>query len=304
MGENLPHAGQPKDMARVLPRIMGHEFSGTIAAVAKDVTGIGVGERVVVQGVVGCGGCAACDAGLPNHCLRRLMISTDLDGGFAEFTSVPARNVYRVPDDVSLDSIALLQPFAIAAYAIELAGIKAGDRIGVWGVGHIGVSVIQIAQLMGATVEFAVGRDKTRLEAARAIGAAVTVSVNDTDPEDYLLKSFRDRKVDAVFEVSGNVRAVNSALSILNKCGKVMVIGNPTQRLDLDLQQAVIDQLNILTVRAYSLSAWRRALALFGRVQGQESALPIIRMPLTEGVRAFERAASGEGGAAKFILEP
>ena len=298
------HAGGAKDMTRVLPRIMGHEFSGTIAAIGKGVAGIREGDRVVVQCVVGCGCCESCDAGLPNHCLRRIMIGNDMDGGFAEFASVPANSIYAVPDDVALESIALLQPFAIAAYAMELAGIKPGDRVGVWGVGQIGMSVIQIAQLAGATVEFAVGRDKMRLQAADSIGAAHTVSVNDTDAGEFLLKVFGNRRVDAVFEVSGNVLAVNSALCILKKRGKVVVIGNPTQTLHLDLQQAVMDQLNILTVRAYSLSAWRTALALFGRVQGQLGALPIIRMPLAEGVRAFERAASGEGGAAKFVLQP
>ncbi len=296
------HAGNPKDMTGVLPRIMGHEFAGIIAAVGKGVAGISEGDRVVVQCVVGCGCCASCDAGLPNHCLRRRMIGNDLDGGFAEFTSVPGNSIYTVPDGISLESIALLQPFAIATYALELAGIKPGDRVGVWGVGQIGMSIIQIVQLAGATVEFAVGRDRTRLQAARNIGAAHTVSVNDTDAGEFLRQKFGNDKVDVVFEVSGNVLAVTSSFPLLSKCGKVVVIGNPTEPLQIDLQQAVIDQLNILTVRAYSLSAWRRALILFGRVQGQQGALPIIRMPLTDGVRAFERAASGEGGAAKFVL--
>lgn len=298
------HAGRPKDMTRVLPRIMGHEFSGTIAAIGHGVEGISDGERVVVQCVVGCGGCEFCDAGLPNHCLRRIMIGNDRDGGFAEFAAVPASNVYAVPDNISLESAALLQPFAIATYALELAGIKPGCRVGVWGVGQIGMSVIQVARLAGATVEFAVGRDKARLQAACDIGAAQTVSINDADPGEFLLTRFGKDKVDVVFEVSGNVLAVTSALAILKKCGKVVVIGNPAEPLYLDLQQAVIDQLNILTVRAYSLSAWRTALTLLGRVQGQHGALPIIRLPLTDGVRAFERASTGQGGAAKFVLEP
>jgi len=298
------HAGQPKDMTSVLPRIMGHEFAGTVAAVASNVHDIAQGARVVVQCVVGCGSCVECDAGLPNHCLRRKMIGNDLDGGFAEFVSVPENCVYAVPDELSLDTAALLQPFAIATYALELSRIKPGDRIGVWGVGQIGISMIQVAQLAGATVEFAVGRDKSRLEAARGIGARHVVSVNDTDAGDFLVRTFGKDRLDAVFEVSGNVLAVTSALSILRKCGKVVVIGNPTGLLQFDLQRAVIDQLNLLTVRAYSLSAWRRALTLICRVQDQQSALPIVRMPLTDGVRAFERAATGEGGAAKFVLEP
>lgn len=299
---NAYHAGRPKDMTRVLPRIMGHEFSGTIAAVGKGVEGVSEGDRVVVQSVVGCGCCESCDAGLPNHCNRRITIGNHVDGGFAEFTTVPANNVYVVPDGISLEAVALLQPFAIATYAIEVAGIKPGDRIGIWGVGQIGMSIIQVAQLAGATVEFAVGRDKTRLQAAHDIGAANTVSANETDPGEFLLRAFENRKLDVVFEVSGNVLAVNSALSVLKKRGKVVVIGNLREPLHVDLLQAIMDQLNILTVRTYSLSAWRRALALFGRVQGQHGALPVSPVPLADGVRAFERAAAGEG--LKFVLVP
>ncbi len=296
------HAGRPKDMTRLLPCIMGHEFSGTITAVGKGVVGIMEGDRVVVQSVVGCGRCESCDAGFPNHCNRRRSIGVHLDGGFAEFTAVPANNVYSVPDGVSLEAIALLQPFAIGAYAIEVAGIKPGDRIGVWGVGQVGVSIIHNAQLAGASVEFAVGRDPKRLNAVRSIGVANTVSANETDPGVFLSKMFGEHKVDAVFEASGNVLAINSALSILKKRGKVVAIGNLRELLHVDLLQAIMDQISILTIRTYSLSAWRRALALIGRVQGQQSVLPVISVPLADGVRAFERAADGEG--VKFMLEP
>ena len=113
--------------------IMGHEFSGTIAAVGAGVSGIAEGDPVVVQSVIGCGGCDSCDAGLPNHCGRRVTIGVHADGGFAEYCAVPAANIYAVPPGVSLEAVALLQPFAIAAYALEVGGVGPGDRIGVWG---------------------------------------------------------------------------------------------------------------------------------------------------------------------------
>jgi len=296
------HAGGAKDMTTLLPRIMGHEFSGTIAAAGPGVSGIAEGDPVVVQSVIGCGGCESCDAGLPNHCNRRVTIGVHADGGFAEYCGVPAANVYRVPAGVSLDNVALLQPFAIAAYALEIGTIRPGDRIGVWGVGAIGVSIIQQALIGGATVEFAVGRDPGRLEAARGLGVRNVISAREADAPQRLLELHGRDKLDAIFEVSGHTPAVNSALALLKRRGRVILIGNLREPFHADLLQAIMDQINLLSVRTYSLAAWRRALALLPRVQGQRGALPLTRVPLADGVRAFERAAAGEG--AKFVLEP
>ncbi|MGZ9079909.1 MAG: zinc-dependent alcohol dehydrogenase [Burkholderiales bacterium] len=299
---NAYDAGRPKDMTRQLPRIMGHEFSGVIAAVGEGVSDKLEGVPVVVQSVIGCGGCESCDAGLPNHCDRRMTVGVHADGGFAEYATVPAANVYAVPVGVSLEDVALLQPFAIAAYALEIGGVKPGERIGVWGVGAIGVSIIQQALIGGATVEFAVGRDKARLQAVQNLGVLNTFSAHDGDPANLLSEHFGERKLDVIFEVSGHTPAINSALAVLKKRGRMVLIGNLKEPFQGDLLQAVMDQLNILTVRTYSLNAWRRALALIPRVQEQRGALPVERVPLEAGVSAFERAAAGEGS--KFILMP
>ncbi len=296
------HAGRAKDMTRLLPRIMGHEFSGTIAAVGAGVTGVSEGDPVVVQSVIGCGGCASCDAGLPNHCSRRVTVGVHSDGGFAEYCAVPAANVYPAPPGVALGNVALLQPFAIAAYALEIGAIRPGDRIGVWGVGAIGISIIQQAIIGGAKVEFAVGRDRGRLDGARSLGVRNTVSATESAAPQRLLELFGKQKLDAIFEVSGHTPAINSALTLLKKRGKVILIGNLREPFQADLLQAIMDQLSILSVRTYSLSAWRRALALLPQVQGQPGALPVERVPLADGIRAFERAAAGAG--VKFVLEP
>lgn len=299
---NAYHAGRAKDMTRLLPRIMGHEFSGVIAATGRDVSGISEGARVVVQSVIGCGACESCDAGFPNHCNRRITIGVHADGGFAEYTPVPASNVYAVPPGVALEDAALLQPFAIATYSLEVGGVRLGDRIGVWGVGAIGVSIIEQALLAGATVEFAVGRDPTRLKAVRELGVANTFSAYECDLAQCLLREFGDRKLDIIFEVSGHTPAVNSALTLLKKRGRVVLIGNLKEPFQGDLLQAIMDQISILTIRTYSLSAWRRALTLLPKIQTRCRPLPVEHVPLSEGVRAFERAAAGEG--TKFVLIP
>lgn len=296
------HAGGAKDMSRHLPRIMGHEFSGTVAAVGPGVHGIAINSPVVVQSVIGCGSCESCDAGLPNHCTRRITIGVNADGGFAEYCAVPASNIYPIPDGVPLEKAALLQPFAIAAYSLEIGAVRPGERIGVWGVGAIGISIIQQAIIGGATVEFAVGRDPGRLEGARRLGVRHPVSARDTDAPGRLAELFDRQKLDAIFEVSGHTPAINSALTLLKRRGRVILIGNLREPFHANLLPAIMDQLSILSVRTYSLAAWRRALSLLPRVHNQPDAMPLARVPLAQGVSAFERAASGEGF--KFVLEP
>ena len=215
---------------------------------------------------------------------------------------MPAGNVYPVPAGVALEDAALLQPFAIGAYSVEIGRVRAGDSIGVWGVGAIGVSIIQQALIMGATVEFAVGRNPARLDAVRQLGVLNTYSARDGDPALRLSEDFGKRKLDVIFEVSGHTPAINSSLTILKRRGRVVVIGNLQEPFHGDLMQAVMDQISILTVRTYSLSAWRRALALIPRVAGQHGALPVEHVALADGVSAFERAAAGEGR--KFVLIP
>ena len=157
------YAGRPKDMTRQLPTHHGPRIFGNSRWARRRRRRASGGYPVVIQSVIGCGACESCDAGLPNHCDRRITIGVHADGAFAEYTTVPAANVYPAPPGVSLENVALLQPFAIAAYALEIGGVRPGDRIGVWGVGAIGVSIIQQALLTGINVEFAVGRDRDRV---------------------------------------------------------------------------------------------------------------------------------------------
>jgi len=296
------HAGRAKDMTRLLPRILGNELAGTIAYIGAGVDGVAVGDAVVVQSVIGCRACESCDAGLPNHCSHRRTVGVEIDGGYAEYCVVPAANVYAVPSGVALERVALLQPFAIAAYALEIGAIQPAQRIGVWGVGAVGAALIQQAVMAGATVEFAVGRDPRRLEAARLLGARHIVSATASDAPQRLFELFADKKLDVIYELSGHTPAINSALLLLKKRGCVVLLGNLREPFQADLLPAVMEQINLLGVRTYSLNAWRRALALIPRVQGLPGALPIERVRLADGVHAFERAAAGAG--VKFVLEP
>lgn len=296
------NAGRAKDMTRLLPRIMGHELSGVVSSAARDVTNLAEGTPVVVQPVIGCGACESCDLGYPNHCDRRITLGVHADGGFAEYIAVPAANLYPLPPDVSLREIALLQPFAIAAYALEIGQVRAGDRIGVWGVGAIGVSIIQQALFAGARVEFAVGRNKSRLQAVKALGVNHTFSALDDDPILSLSDRFANDRIDVVFEASGHTAAINSALALLKKRGRVVLIGNLKDPFHGDLLSAIMNQQSLLTVRTYSLGAWRRSMGMFAEVRPRGDAIPVEYAALSDGVEAFERAAANPGK--KIVLIP
>ena len=153
---------------RGMPVTLGHEFSGTIAAIGPGVRGIAVGTLVAVRPSVVCGRCATCVAGDFDACTKRKGIGVTRDGGLAKLVSVPADNCVVVPRDVDADIAALTEPMTVCAEAVATAGIKKGDRVLVLGPGNIGQGVALFAREAGAAQVVIVGKDDSlRLDVLR-----------------------------------------------------------------------------------------------------------------------------------------
>lgn len=127
----------------VYPRVSGHEFSGVIVHTGKQVSGLATGDPVVVDPVISCGHCRPCQNHRSNTCLNLQVIGVHRDGGFSEYQAVPASNVYKVADHVSLRQAALTEPYSIAANVFERLQPCAGDTILIYGAGVIGLTIVQ-----------------------------------------------------------------------------------------------------------------------------------------------------------------
>src|SRR5262250_89070 len=152
------------------PRVMGHEFIGRVMAIGQDVSNISVGQMVAVEPNYSCGVCALCREGNRNLCLSRVAVGIDVDGGFAEEATVPARCCWPAPEGVSEERLLLAEPLAVVVRAVGRAEPAAGETAAVLGLGSLGLLALQVLKARGSRV-LAVARSTRRLGLARELGA-------------------------------------------------------------------------------------------------------------------------------------
>lgn len=208
------------------PRVMGHEFVGVVDAVGRDVTEIRPGDRVAVEPNYSCGRCPLCREGNRNLCLSRTAVGIDVDGGFAQAVTVPARCCWPIPEGVGDEQLLLTEPLAVVVRAVNRGSARAGERVAVLGVGTLGLLAVQVLRARGAQV-LALGRSTKRFEIARALGAEAVHAIGDGGLE-AAARAFSGREgVDLVIEAAGTAEAVGHALELVRPGGRIVLTGLP-----------------------------------------------------------------------------
>lgn len=210
-----------------LPRVMGHEISGEIVKVGKNVgraKDLREGDKVVVDPVVYCGECYACRRGKNHLCTTVKCLGCQVDGGFTEYFGSPAKNVYTISDDISWNHAALAEPFSIGAQVFSRSEYAEGERVVIFGAGTIGLCVLQVFKLMGAKVLITDIID-SRLEIAKSLGADVTVNNRAESLAEKVAEFTENEGADVVIEAAGHYALVKEAMGILTKGGRIVVLG-------------------------------------------------------------------------------
>ena len=156
------------------PRVIGHEIVGEIIEVGLQVTNWSSGDRVIIDPVISCGTCYQCRIGRRNVCRNLKVRSVHVDGGYQEYVVVPQESIYHIPDNVSWEDAILIEPFTVAEQVCSRAEIQAGDLVFIMGAGPVGLSVLKMAKLRGATC-FISDIVEKRLEFAKTQGADVVL---------------------------------------------------------------------------------------------------------------------------------
>jgi 2-desacetyl-2-hydroxyethyl bacteriochlorophyllide A dehydrogenase len=267
------------------PRIMGHEFVGRVEAVGAGVRRVGVGDRVVVEPNYSCGACPLCREGNRNLCLSRTAIGIDVDGGFAEVVRVPARCCWAAPAGVADEDLMLTEPLAVVVRAVDRAGVRAGERAAVVGVGTLGLLALQVLRARGARV-LCVGRSGRRFALARELGAEVTHALSE-GPLERAGRRFSGREgVDCVIETAGTPEAVNAALDLVRPGGRVVLTGLPHAPTPVSFFSVVRREVTITGSMIYQ-DEFAEAMRLMAAAQVRTTPLITHRFPLDEIVRAF-----------------
>jgi L-iditol 2-dehydrogenase len=225
------------------------------------------------------------------------------NGAFAEYVAIPQRILYRLPDDVTFEHAAMVEPCSIAFHAVERTPISLNDSAIVVGTGMIGLLVIQALRAAGCGQIIAIDIDQERLDLARQLGADIGLNSIATDVISEINELTDDRGVDVAFEAVGITHSVKTALAGVRKGGTVTLIGLLSPMVDLPFQSVVTREITLYGSCA-SRGEYPACLDMIARGAINSDPLISAAAPLSEGVAWFKRLYAKEKGLIKVILVP
>jgi L-iditol 2-dehydrogenase len=285
-------AGNIGDAQLSHPLVLGHEF----AALLED------GRPVAVDPAITCGKCEFCLEGNPNLCTSLVFAGhAGTDGALRAYMTWPSRSCHPLPDELSNIDGAMLEPLGVAIHSVDLAHLRTGMRVGVFGCGPVGLLIVQLARLSGATDILATDPLPHRLEAARSLGATACFQVEENTVSQEVIAATQGAGVHVAFEAAGASAAVETSILAARPGGKVILVGIPDDdRTSFTASTARRKGLTLKLVRRMK-NTYPRAIQLVQHGQVDVRSLVTHRFPLEQAVEAFATAARREG--IKVIIE-
>ena len=297
------HIYQWDDWARQtipVPMAVGHEFSGEIVETGIEVKGYEIGDRVSAEGHVTCGVCRNCRAGRRHLCRSAVGIGVNRAGAFAEYIAVPAFNIFKLPDVISDDMAAILDPFGNATHT-ALSFDLVGEDVLITGAGPIGIMAAAIARFAGARHIVVTDVNDYRLGLARKMGASVALNVTEGSLDAVMSDLGMTEGFDVGMEMSGNPSAFRDLIRAMHHGGKVALLGIPPGEMAIDWNEVIFKGLIIKGIYGREMfDTWYKMSSM---LQSGLTLDPIIthRFPIDYYQAAFDLMESGQSG--KVILD-
>ena len=282
-----------------VPLAVGHEFSGEIVEYGSEVKGFSVGDRVSAEGHITCGICRNCRAGRRHLCINTVGVGVNRAGAFAEYLSVPAFNVFKVPDVITDDMAAILDPLGNATHT-ALSFDLVGEDVLITGAGPIGIMAVAIARYVGARHVVITDVNDYRLKLAKKMGATVALNVAEGSLEATMNDLGMDEGFDVGMEMSGNPSAIRDMLSTLHHGGQAALLGIPPGETTVDWEQVIFKGLTLKGI--YGRKMFETWYKMASMLQSGLDISPVIthHFDVSDFRQAFELMESGQSG--KVIL--
>ena len=226
--------GEPGSADVNPPVVLGHEYSGEVVEVGEGVTGFAVGDHVTVDPNIYCGHCAYCQNGKKQLCPSMEAIGVTRDGGFAQYSRIPASQAFKLEPTVPWEAAAMAEPLACCLHGIDLAGIQVGDKVCVVGGGAIGLLMVQLAKLSGASQIVLSEPNEKRRQVGLQLGANTALDPTRPDAQEAFAQVLGGG-ANVVIECVGNVPAVKSAFQFAGKGATVLLFSVPKVDATFDL---------------------------------------------------------------------
>ncbi len=289
---------------KIPPMIMGHELSGRVASVGKDVTGFAPGDRVTVQPVKFCGHCQYCLAGFHNVCANREGLGVlDINGSFTEYICMPQQNVYKLPDSISDEEAALIEPLAVSYRAVQHVMPVQGKTILIAGAGVIGLMILKLVKHFGAGKTIVTDLSDHRLSLAKGFGADIVVNPASADMHQVVKDEGLENRIDIAIECVGASATAQQTIEFVKIKGTVLWVGNAAKMITINMQQVVTREVDIKSTYAFSLEDFAAALELLAQRKVDMGSLVTKIVPLGEGTAECERLSRGAGEDIKVLVD-
>jgi len=282
-----------------VPMAVGHEFAGVIVECGSEVRGFSVGDRVSAEGHITCGVCRNCRAGRRHLCINTVGVGVDRPGAFAEYLSVPAFNVFKIPDDISDDMASILDPLGNATHT-ALSFDLVGEDVLITGAGPIGIMAVAIARYAGARHIVITDINDYRLELARKAGASIALNVSNGSLDDTMQELGMEEGFDVGMEMSGNPSAFRDMLRIMHNGGSIALLGIPPGETTIDWTQVIFKGLTLKGIYGREMfETWYKMSSMLQSGLNIDSIIT-HHFPIDDFQPAFELMESGQSG--KVIL--
>jgi threonine dehydrogenase-like Zn-dependent dehydrogenase len=296
------HGFLGRSKKRVPPLVLGHEFTGEVAANQAGVSGMASGDAVAVYPIISCGTCENCASEREHLCPGRQVYGLDFHGGLAEYVTVPRRCLFRIPASMSFVEASLVEPLANAVHVVKRCPDVRGRTGLVYGAGPIGMLCAFVAKQRGARVIIMVDRNAHRLARLKELAADITVDSSQQDPVAVVLDETRGRCVDFAIDAVGNAQCRQNSISCSATGGTVLCIGLEEEVCSVDTRPLVTREVDVRGAYAYSRSDFAEALSMLDR-----KLLPwnqvVTKAGLAQGQAIFDDLASGHSSILKAVFE-
>ena len=294
----------------------GHEYMGTIAGVGPTVDEYAIGERVAVEIHAGCGRCDRCRQGMYTACLNygrnfgeyskgHRANGFTTDGGFAQYAVNHVNTLVRVPDQLGDELATLIVTAGTAVYGLDvLGGLIAGESLAVTGAGPIGLMVVAVAKALGASPVILTDIRDDRLAVGTRLGADAVIDASKEPAVEGVRRLNGARGVDYVFECSGAPNAVNEAVRMVNRGGRVCLGAFASHPVLVDLEYIVANNIYLYGIRGEGHSAVRRAASLMAQRKIDPSPVHTHTFALDELPTGLRYARDRIDGAIKVVIRP
>ena len=294
-------AGEPKGL------IMGHEFTGKVVNPGSR-TDLKIGDRVTALPISPCGNCEACETGNPQYCsetwTHAIGLSLDNPGGLTSTIAIRPDMVLKLPDNVTDEEGAMVEPTAVGLHAVHLADIRVGDKVLIVGGGIIGLVSAMFAKLEGA--EFVAVSETNEARGKKSVKLNVADDWFNAKDENFLNNIFTKipNGFDVVIDCSGTTKAVESELMTVKPGGTIVLVGVSPKPIEFASVIAVMKELTIKGAIAYTKEEFKNCISLMANKKIDVMKFVDDIVPLEETQKAYERLTSGTDDAVKIMIDP